>query len=100
MRIYDLAEVFRSKNAGPLYITIDMIFPDYKTFSKVVNSEVISQDIVANAYNQDPSNVKIINFDAANAIKITIPRSNPAGSIGDTDVYGTQMHLPLIKLEV
>ena len=47
---------------------------------------------------RDP--VSIINYDAANAIKITIPRPAISGDINDTDVFGGQQHGPLVEIEV
>ncbi|MGZ9039111.1 MAG: DUF4387 family protein, partial [Burkholderiales bacterium] len=38
--------------------------------------------------------------DAANAIKITIPRPIVSGDVNDTDVYGGQQHGPLVDVEV
>jgi hypothetical protein len=42
----------------------------------------------------------IINYDAASAIKITIPRPTISGDTNDTDVYGGQQYGPLVELEV
>ena len=44
--------------------------------------------------------VAIINCDAANAIKITIPRPTISGDVDDTDVFGGQQHGPLVDVEV
>ena len=44
--------------------------------------------------------VAIINYDAANAIKITIPRPTISGDIDDNDVFGGQQYGPLVDLEV
>ena len=41
--------------------------------------------------------MNIIYFDPAKAVKITIVRPIPSGSLGETDVYGAQQHSPLIK---
>jgi hypothetical protein len=47
-----------------------------------------------------PEVVTIINYDAASAIKITIPRPTISGDIDDADVYGGQQYGPLVGLEV
>jgi hypothetical protein len=39
-------------------------------------------------------------YDAASAIKITIPRPATSGDIDDTDVFGGQQYGPLVDLEV
>ena len=100
-RLYDLAEVFRSKNAGPLYITFDVILPDEATYGRVVDSEALTPAIVSRIYDIPVEEVRIIPFAAANAIKITIPRRGPtSGAPGDSDVYGAQQHLPLCDVSV
>jgi hypothetical protein len=44
--------------------------------------------------------MNVIYFDPAKAVKITIVRPIPSGSLGETDVYGAQQHSPLIKLNI
>ncbi len=100
-RLYDLAEVFRSKNAGPLFITIDFLFSNKETYQRVSSSEALSPGAVAELYGLEPEDVKIVYFDAANAIKVTIPRTGPtSGAPGDRDVYGAQQHGPLLSLMI
>ncbi len=100
-RLYDLAEVLRSKNAGPLNITLDLLFADEATFKRVADSEVLTPGAVSELYELEPEDVKIVYFDAANAIKITIPRKGPtSGAPGDRDVYGAQQHGPLLGLMI
>ncbi len=98
-RLYDLAEVLRSKNAGPLLITFDVILPDAATYRRVVESEALTPELIARLYDLPAGDVQIMTFEAANAIKITIPRKGPtSGAPGDRDVYGAQQHVPLIDI--
>jgi hypothetical protein len=100
-RIYDLAEVMRSKNAGPLYLTFDLIFPGAAVYRRVLDSGVLTPELVSELYDVDRESVSIVAFDAANAIKITIPRTGPtSGAPGDRDVYGAQQHEPLIGIRI
>jgi hypothetical protein len=100
-RLYDIADVFRSKNAGPLYITLDLLFTHDETYRRVADSGVLSPRVVSELYGVEPEDVKIVCFDAAQAIKITIPRTGPtSGSPGDRDVYGAQQHGPLLEIMV
>jgi hypothetical protein len=100
-RLYDLAEVLRSKNAGPLYLTFDMIFPDAAAYRRVLRSGVLTPALVSRLYEVPADTVSIVSFDAANAIKITIPRTGPtSGAPGDRDVYGAQQHLPLVDIRI
>ena len=99
--LYEVAEVIRSKNAGPLFMTIDLLFDDDRTLDRVVASEVLTPDLVAELYGVSPTDVKIVTFVAAKAIKITFPRTGPtSGAPGDRDVYGAQQHGPIGRVEV
>jgi len=100
-RLYDLASVIRSKNAGPLLTTIDLLFEDNQTFERVIASEILTPDLIANLYGISADDVKMVSFFAAKAIKITFPRAGSrSGSPGDKDVYGAQQHGPLIDVEI
>jgi hypothetical protein len=44
--------------------------------------------------------VNVIEYPAANAIKVTIPRPVISGDIMDSDVYGGQQHGPFVELEI
>ncbi len=100
-RLYDIAEVLRSKNAGPLSITLDLLFADEATYRRVADSEALTPGVVADLYELAVEDVRIVHFDAANAIKITLPRKGPtSGAPGDRDVYGAQQHGPLIDLMI
>ena len=98
--LQDLATVIRSKNAGALLITLDVMFDDEAIYRKVRDSNALSPRTIARLYNVSDNEVEIIPFDVALAIKITLPRSVTAGSPGDTDVYGAQQHAPLMKIIV
>ena len=99
----ELASVFRSKNAGPFLVTIDMIFSAEPTFKRVADSGVLSPETVARLYQISAEKVHIVPSPRAKAIKVTLPRlwgRSGAGSPGDRDVYGAQQHGPLMDLEI
>ena len=98
--LVELARVIRSKNAGALNITLDVMFDDAATYERVLASGVISASTVAPLYAVEEQSVEIIPYPVANAIKITLPRSRPSGDPGDGDVYGAQQHAPLLTIEI
>jgi len=101
VRLADLAEVIRSKNAGPFELTFDIIFPDKEIFEMVRSSGVITRGLVARLYNLPVEHVLHLVFvPAARAVKATIVRPVPSGSVGDTDVYGAQQHAPWLEVEI
>lgn len=100
MKLFDVADVIRSKNSGPYEITFDIIFKEYETFKKVSEAGVFNKPMFAKLYHIKESDIMcIINFAPAKAIKITIVRPFPSGALGETDVYGAQQHYPLLGLE-
>lgn len=98
MKLIELTKILRSKNAGPLYITFDLMFDDNEKMQKVLKGLKISD--VAKAYNVDQSQITIIPYEIVNSIKITFPRKHVSGSVFDDDVYGCQQHMPLANVEI
>lgn len=99
-RIREIAQVCKSKNAGPFELTVDVVFDDPAMFDKVKRTGVLSPDLFARLYGVRPEDVLFTVYDAALAFKATLPRLVPAGEIGDTDVYGAQQHAPLLDVEI
>jgi hypothetical protein len=99
-KLWEVTRLIRSKNAGPFELTFDVIFKDRESYERVRDAKLISAEWFARTYRLTPDVVAIINYDAANAIKITIPRPAISGDIDDTDVFGGQQHGPLVELEV
>lgn len=97
----DLADIVRSKNAGPYRITFDILFKDRERYEAVRATGAISAESVAKAYGiAVPQVSSFFEIDMANAIKITIRRPRAQGSSGDGDMYGCQHHVPLMLIEV
>lgn len=99
-KLRDMAKVIRSKNAGALQFTLDIMFEDQATYEKVRDSGALTPRTLGPLYGVTDNEVAIIPFDVAYAIKITVPRKIPSGSPGDTDIYGAQQHAPLLDIEV
>ena len=101
MKLYDIASTIRSKNAGVNQITFDIIFPDRKTYERVVRSGAITRDSIAKLYNIPESRISdFVTFEVGNAIKFTIYRLRPSGSPGDWDILGCQHYGPLLDVEI
>jgi len=99
-RLADLAKVLRSKNAGALYITLDVMFEDESTYLRVRDSGALDARRIAPLYDVSHNAVSVIPYDVAFAIKITLPRAVPSGDPLDNDVYGAQQHAPLLDIEI
>lgn len=95
MKLYDLAFVCRSKNAGPFQFTIDLMFTSQEAYQRVLTAPEFQVPRIAAAYQADPAMVKIKPFERILTIKVVIPRACSSGAPGDRDVYGSQQHFPL-----
>lgn len=98
--IRDLAKVVRSKNCSPFELTLDIIFQEPEVYRSLKEREAIDAALIARVYGIDEGQIKkVIWFDPAAAVKITLKRGVSSGSPGDSDVYGAQQHAPLLQLE-
>ncbi len=96
-KLIDIASVIRSKNSGPYELTFDVIFKDFAMYEKVREARAIDEKRFCELYNIPESDIiKLVYFDPAKAVKITIVRPIPSGALGETDVYGAQQHAPLL----
>ena len=71
-KLRDIARVVRGKNAGALYLTLDVMFDDDATYRRVRDCGVLSPRALAPLYGVTDNEVAIIPFDVARAIKITV----------------------------
>jgi uncharacterized protein DUF4387 len=99
-KLKDLAQLIRSKNAGPFVLTFDFMFDDLANYRRVRDSGVISPALFANLYGTPEPEVEIFHVDAAQAIKASIPRPVVQGDLDDGDSHGGQQFGPLVDLEV
>lgn len=95
----DIAEVIRSKNAGPFVVTFDILFANAADFEAVRAAGLVTRQAVSDLYNVSEN--ELLAFDYypfARAIKFSIKRPVGSGAPGDSDVYGAQQHAPLLDL--
>lgn len=98
VKLKDIANVIRSKNAGPFELTLDVLLRDQETFEKMQNADIINKKVIAQLYRIPEEDVlSIVYFPNALAIKATIVRPLPSGAMGERDVYGAQQHGPLVN---
>ena len=99
--LVDLAKAIRSKNAGPDKITFDVIFKDRAGFDLVRRTGALSREAVRTLYGIADSRISDhVEFEPALAVKFTIFRDRPSGSLGDADIFGSQQYGPLLGIMV
>lgn len=99
-KLAELATVVRSKNAGPFELTLDVFFLDARAFTAARDSGAVSAERIAALYRLTPADVlRMVWFEPARALKITLRRAPASAEPGDPDVFGAQQHAPLLDLE-
>lgn len=98
MTLLELARVVRSKNAGPTTLTIDLMFNDEAGYRRACDAASLQPAAIAALYGLEATQVEVIPYPPAQAIKIVMDRLIVAGTPGDRDVYGAQQHGPLLGI--
>ncbi len=100
MKLWEVATLIRSKNAGTFELTFDIMFSDDASYEKVVASDVLNRTYFSNVYHCSYQDVHLYLCPNARGIKITIPRLSVQGTFGDPDLHGGQQYAPLLNLEI
>lgn len=99
--IGELAQVVRSKQAGPYRLTLDIVFDDPAVYEQVRRSGVITKELIAGLYGVPLESITaLVDFEPGRAFKITMRRQITAGDPGDTDVYGACQAAPLLDIAI
>ena len=101
MRLVELASTIRSAFVAVDHITFDVICRDRANFERVRDSGALNPGSVARLFGVDEARVTdFVVFEPANAIKFTIRRRYPSGSMGESDLFGSQQYAPLFDVEI
>ena len=100
MLLSDIAQVIRSKNAGPRRLTLDLMFASDGDYQRVAQSPALGRVKIAALYGVAAEAVTVIPYPVGRAIKIVLARPIMAGDPGDRDVYVAQQHAPLLGVEI
>lgn len=97
----ELAQVIRSKNAGPFELTFDIIFDRKAAYDEVKASGALTPEKLARLYNIPVEDILVSMFvDAAMAFKMTVKRRWNQGSSGERDTFGAAQHAPLMDIMI
>jgi hypothetical protein len=101
VRLREVAQVIRSKNAGPFELTLDVLFPTQALYARIRDAGVFNAPAMAALYRvPEAAILKVVHYDPARAVKVTMVRPLVSGAIGESDVYGAQQHAPLLDMEI
>ena len=94
----DLADLVRSKNAGPFWQTIDVFFADDETYRAVADNASLTTEAIARLYRVDADTVFIYRLPDIRVVKVSFPRPTIQGGRADRDMHAGQQHVPLAGL--
>ena len=101
VNIREVAQVVRSKNAGPFRLTLDILFKERAVYEQVKRRGEITAETIAALYRLPPDKVTdFVWFDPGKALKATLVRPVGSGSPRDSDIYGAQQHAPLLGITI
>src|ERR1700726_1925911 len=100
MKLVELARTVRSKNAGPLKLTLDLLFDDEAAYRRALQSPALEPGAFARLYGGPEGSGEGLPYPVAVAVKIVMDRLVISGDLGDRDVYGAQQHAPLLDLDL
>lgn len=94
--LWQVARLIRSKNAGPFELTLDVVCDTEAAFDRIRGAGIMEASKLATLFGVDATAVRTYEHPLAFALKATIIRPQPAGDLGDTDVFGGQFHSPIV----
>ena len=100
MVLADIANLIRSKNAGPFTLTFDIMFTELASYRRVKTSGALNPRAFAKLYGSPVEKVRFFECENALAFKFSIPRPLAQGELGDGDMHGGQQFIPLMNLEI
>lgn len=100
MKLSEISRVVRSKNAGPLTLSVDILFDTEADYLIASGSRRLAPAALADLLDRPEGDIRVIHDPRARAIKVAFPRAVVAGGFGDVDVYGAQHHAAFLDIEL
>ena len=96
----DLSASVRSKNAGPFWLTLDIVCGESEAYEKLVQSRLVDPQTIAQTYGVEAESVRIFTMPSLRAVKISFPRLTVQGSVDDRDSHAGQQYIPLLNVRL
>ena len=87
MQLQDIAQVVRSKNAGPRRFTLDIIFRNDGDYQRAVQSKALTAARLASLYGVAAEAISVINCPLSRATNVVVPWPVHVCDAGDRNVY-------------
>lgn len=95
----ELCSIVRTKNAGPFFFTLDIVFKERAVYEAVIAHGLLTRELLAAVYGVPVEDIAVFEtFDNILAFKATFRRKKAAGGPGDRDVYAMNQEVPALTI--
>jgi hypothetical protein len=98
--IGEVADLVRSKNAGPFWLTLDIFCNTDDDYDCIADPDLITAERISALYRVAADTVRIFRLPALRVVKISFPRPTVQGGVHDRDMHAGQQHVPLQQLSL
>lgn len=98
MRLGDIVQRIRSKNAGPFWLSIDIFCGTPEVYDRVKSAITVLD--ISELYVVPQNQIKRFDIESLHVIKFSFPRGVTQGSIYDRDMHGAQFAHLVAGLEI
>lgn len=99
-KVSEVCSYIRSKNAGPFWITLDLLFRDRDVYDCYAHAPQLRADAIGALYDIDATLVKHFLIPELLVLKISYPRRRPQGGSLERDMHGGQQYVRLLDVEL
>jgi hypothetical protein len=100
VKVSDVCRHVRSKNAGPFWVTIDLFFDSPENYTRYGLSESLGPKLFESLYGTNADLVKRFAVNSLNVVKISYPRPQPQGWMGERDMHQGQSFARLLDINI
>lgn len=98
IRLGDIVQKVRSKNAGPFVLTIDIFCGDPQTYQKIIKN--LKTEAVSQLFGAERQLVKRFDMRDLKVVKFSFPRPVIQGARKDRDMHGASYGALLADLTI
>ena len=99
-KLREICRHVRSKNAGPFWVTVDLFFDGEENYRRYHRSASLAPALFERLYGTEARHVKHVPVDDLRVVKISYPRPQPQGWMGERDMHCGQQFARLLDVEI
>jgi poly(3-hydroxybutyrate) depolymerase len=81
-RLLERCSLIRSKNAGPFWLTFDIVARDAVAYRRIAAADVLTPELFTRLFGAAPDDIVIVAHERAEAVKVSFPRPGAPGRPG------------------